>query len=122
MPPGSTGRVWASGWVWRYGRSCRRVNAARTWRSDSGSSSRAALGRSDPTAAKISTAASVDISRFPRQAKVVATALKRYGMLLADNGSPWFVSGAPHPRWDNDDLRTLRRLRGADFEVVAPRR
>jgi hypothetical protein len=58
---------------------------------------------------------------FGRQARVVVRALKRYGMLLADNGSPWFVSGAPHPRWDNDDLRTLKRLRGADFEVVAER-
>jgi hypothetical protein len=56
-----------------------------------------------------------------RQARVVVRALKRYGMLLADNGSPWFISGAPHPRWDNDDLRTLKRLRGADFEVVAER-
>ena len=59
---------------------------------------------------------------FGPQARVVVRALKRYGMLLADNGSPWFVSGAPHPRWDDDDLRTLRRLRGRDFEVVDTRR
>jgi hypothetical protein len=58
---------------------------------------------------------------FGRQARIVVRALKRHGMLLADNGSPWFISGAPHPRWDNDDLRTLKRLRGADFEVVAER-
>ena len=45
-------------------------------------------------------------------------ALQRYGMLLADNGSDWFLSGAPHPRWDNDQLRALKRLRGRDFEVV----
>ena len=56
-----------------------------------------------------------------RQARVIVRALKRYGMLLADNGSPWYVSGAPHPRWDNDDLGTLKRLRGSDFEVVASR-
>jgi hypothetical protein len=62
---------------------------------------------------------SVDISSFPRQARVVATALQRYGMLVADNGSDWFISGAPHPRWDNDDLRALKRLRGSDFEVVS---
>jgi len=43
-------------------------------------------------------------------------------MILADNGSNWFVSGAPSTGWDNDDLRALRRLRGADFEVVDPRR
>ena len=63
--------------------------------------------------------ASVDPAAFPRQSRVVVRALKRYGMLLADNGSDWFVSGAPHPRWDNDDLRSLKRLRGSDFEVVA---
>ena len=60
--------------------------------------------------------------RFGPQARVIVRALKRYGMLLADNGSPWFVSGAPHPRWDDEDLRTLRRLRGRDFEVVDTRR
>jgi hypothetical protein len=59
-----------------------------------------------------------DISRFPRQARVVLRALKRYGMLLADNGAPWFVSGAPHRRWDNDDLHSLHRVPGSAFEVV----
>jgi hypothetical protein len=62
---------------------------------------------------------SVRIDGFPRQARVVARALQRYGMLVADNGSDWFISGAPHPRWDNDDLRALKRLRGRDFEVVS---
>lgn len=62
--------------------------------------------------------ASVDISGMPRQARVVATALKRYGMLLADNGSNWYLSGAPHPKWDDDALRALKALRGADFEAV----
>ena len=55
---------------------------------------------------------------FPRQARVIVRALKRYGMLLADNGSSIYLSGAPHPRWNNDALRTLKRLRGSDFEVV----
>ena len=62
--------------------------------------------------------ASVPEDRFRPQARVVLRALKRYGMLLADNGSPWYVSGAPHPGWDDDDLRTLKTLRGSDFEVV----
>ena len=61
---------------------------------------------------------SVDISRYPKQARVVATALQRYGMLLADNGSNWYLSGAPDPKWDNDDLRALKQLQGSDFEVV----
>jgi hypothetical protein len=60
----------------------------------------------------------VDPARFPRQARVIVRALKRYGMLLADNGSSIYVSGAPHPKWDNDDLNTLKRLQGSDFEVV----
>ena len=56
------------------------------------------------------------------QARIVARALQRYGAILADNGSPWFFSGAPDSRWDNDDLQTLRRLSGSDFEVVDTRR
>jgi hypothetical protein len=63
--------------------------------------------------------ASVDISHLPRQARIVATALKRYGMIVADNGSDWFISGAPYPRWHNDDLHALGRLKGSDFEVVS---
>jgi len=59
-----------------------------------------------------------DISRLPRQARVIARALKQYGMLVADNGSDWYVSGAPHGGWDNDALHELGRIRGADFEVV----
>jgi hypothetical protein len=59
-----------------------------------------------------------DVSRFPRQARVVLRALKRYGALVADNGSAWYVSGSPHPGWDNDDLHSLHRVRGGDFEVV----
>jgi hypothetical protein len=62
--------------------------------------------------------ASVDISGLPSQARVVARAMREYGMIVADNGSDWFVSGAPHPRWDNDQLQQLRRLHGSDFEVV----
>ena len=62
--------------------------------------------------------ASVDISKFPPQARVVLKALQVYGMILADNGSPWYVSGAPNSHWSNDDLHALSRLTGADFEVV----
>jgi hypothetical protein len=62
--------------------------------------------------------ASFDLRGYPRQARIVLTALKRYGMLLADNGSPWFISGAPSSYWDNDDLRAIKRVRGRNFEVV----
>ena len=61
---------------------------------------------------------SVGISSLPRQARVVAKALKRYGLIVADNGSDWYISGAPDPGWDNDQLHALGRLTGRDFEVV----
>ena len=59
-----------------------------------------------------------DISGFPRQSRVVLRALKEYGMIVADNGSDWYVSGAPDPRWSNDDLHSLGRVPGSAFEVV----
>ncbi len=58
---------------------------------------------------------------FPRQARVVLEALKRFGLIVADNGSSWFVSGTPDPRWSNDDLHALGRVSGSDFEVVDAR-
>ena len=71
-----------------------------------------------PMGLRVRLKASFDTRGFPRQARVVLEALKRYGMILADNGSPWYISGAPDPRWDNDDLHTLGRVDGSDFEVV----
>jgi hypothetical protein len=71
-----------------------------------------------PMGLRVRLRSSFDTAGFGRQARVVLRALKRYGMLLADNGSPWYISGAPSRGWDNDDLRGLRRLRGSDFEVV----
>ena len=62
-----------------------------------------------------------DTRPYPRQARIVLEALKRYGMMLADNGSDWFITGAPDPRWNNDQLRTLRRVTGRNFEVVDTR-
>ena len=75
-----------------------------------------------PMGLRVRLKASVNISRLPYQARVVAEALKRYGMILADNGSPWFISGAPDPRWNNDTLHLLDRLTGKDFQVVDTRR
>jgi hypothetical protein len=62
--------------------------------------------------------ASYPIAGFPRQARIVLAALKRYGMIVADNGSSWYVSGSPDPRWSNDQLHTLHRVPGSAFEVV----
>jgi hypothetical protein len=62
--------------------------------------------------------AGFNVSGFPKQARAVLVALKRYGMILADNGSSWFITGAPNKGWSNDDLHTLGRVKGSDFEVV----
>ncbi len=62
--------------------------------------------------------AGVDISGFSPSNQVILTALKTYGMILADNGSPWYVSGVPDERWDNDDLHELGTIPGSDFEAV----
>jgi hypothetical protein len=71
-----------------------------------------------PMGLRLRLKASFDVRRFPRQARIVLVALKRYGMILADNGSSWYVSGAPNPGWSNDQLHTLGRVKGSDFEVV----
>ena len=60
----------------------------------------------------------VDITGFSTRIQVILTALKQYGMMLADNGSAWFISGVPDERWDNDELQELKTLTGAQFEAV----
>jgi hypothetical protein len=71
-----------------------------------------------PMGLRLRLKAGYPIARFPRQARIVLQALKRYGMMVADNGSDWFISGAPDRRWNNDALRTLSRVNGSSFEVV----
>lgn len=71
-----------------------------------------------PMGIRVRLKASVDLSGFSPANQVILTALKTYGMMLADNGSPWFLSGAPDRRWDDDDLHELTTLHGSDFEVV----
>ncbi len=62
--------------------------------------------------------AGYDISGFPPDAQVVLVALKKYGLLLADNGSSWFISGAPDPRWNMDTITSIRKVTGNDLEAV----
>lgn len=62
--------------------------------------------------------ASVDENAFPAQARPIVVALKKYGAIVADNGSAWFISGTPDERWDNDQLSSLKNLSGSDFEAV----
>jgi hypothetical protein len=71
-----------------------------------------------PMGLRVRLKASFDVRPFPPQARVVLAALMRYGMIVADNGSDWYISGAPDPRWSNDQLHALGRVTGANFEVV----
>jgi len=71
-----------------------------------------------PMGMRVRLKANFDISGFPAPAKVILTALKKYGMIVADNGGDWFLSGAPDPRWNDDELRTMGRIKGSDFEVI----
>ena len=71
-----------------------------------------------PMGLRLRLRADVDLSGLAPQARVVAEAMRTYGVIVADNGSAWFLSGAPDERWDNDALRTLGSLTGADFEAV----
>jgi hypothetical protein len=61
---------------------------------------------------------SFDISSYSAGNQVILRALKKYGMFVADNGPGWFLSGAPDPRWSNDDLGMLKTILGSNFEVV----
>ena len=82
----------------------------------------AAGGTSDtsapPMGARLRLKASFDTSKFRGSAKVVLTALRRYGMFLADNGSSWYISGEANSRWNDDDLGQLKTVPGSAFEVV----
>ena len=71
-----------------------------------------------PMGMRVRLKASFDISTFSPRIQVILRALKKYGMFLADNGSNWFISGAPDPRWSDDELRALKTIAGSNFEVV----
>ena len=62
--------------------------------------------------------ASFDITSFPPDVQVILRAMKKYGIILADNGSAWYISGKPDPRWNDDNLHTLSQLLGSNFEAV----
>ena len=71
-----------------------------------------------PMGIRVRLKAGYDTSDLSPQARVIAEALKRYGMILADNGSPWYVSGMSDPRFDDDVLHELDAITGRDLEVV----
>ncbi|MBD0373549.1 MAG: hypothetical protein ICV60_22135 [Pyrinomonadaceae bacterium] len=71
-----------------------------------------------PMGMRVRLKASFDISRFSPNMQVILRALKKYGMIVADNGSNWYISGAADPRWSDNELSTLGAIKGSDFEVV----
>jgi len=71
-----------------------------------------------PMGLRVRLKASFDVRPFPRQARIVLVALKRYGMIVADNGSDWYITGAPNRGWSNEQLHTLGHVSGSNFEVV----
>ena len=71
-----------------------------------------------PMGLRLRLKANANISSFSRTNQIILTALKRYGMIVADNGSSWYISGAPDNRWNNDDLHVLDTIPGSDFEAV----
>jgi len=99
-----------------------RVTFAQTRRGYVLPATHAASSRTDqdlpPMGLRLRLSASFDLSGFTGQALVVATAMQRYGLIVADNGSNWFVSGQSSPLWDDDDLNQLKAIPGTAFEVV----
>ena len=71
-----------------------------------------------PMGMRVRLQASFDVSSFPTEVQVILRAMKKYGMILADNGSGWYVSGAPDSRWLDDNLDALKTVPSSAFEVV----
>jgi hypothetical protein len=88
------------------------VSPARHWASSDTSSALPPMGM------RVRLKASYDTTGFPPEARVILRAMMRHGMLLADNGSAWYVSGAPDPRWNEDALGALKQVPSSAFEVV----
>jgi len=75
-------------------------------------------GRYPPMGQRFRLKADFDVSGFSPEVQVILRALKRYGMMLADNGSAWYLSGVPDERWDKDVLHALGDVPGSAFEAV----
>ena len=71
-----------------------------------------------PMGLRLRLKSSFDTSTLTGQARVIAVAMQRYGLIVADNGSNWYFQGAPSPGWDDDDLNQLKSISGSNFEVV----
>jgi hypothetical protein len=84
-------------------------------RHDAGAGSAASL---PPMGLRVRLKAGFDMGGFSPRMRVILVAMQRYGMILADNGSPWFFTGTSDARWSDDELNQLKGLQGSDFEVV----
>lgn len=71
-----------------------------------------------PMGMRVRLKASFDLSGFSPAMQVILRAMKKYGMMVADNGSNWYISGAPDPRWNDNELNSLKTIKGSNFEVV----
>lgn len=100
-----------------------RVTVSQTQRAYIHPATHFASGSSDPSlppmGLRLRLKASFSLAGFHGQALVILTALKRYGLIVADNGSPWFISGAPSRYWSKRDLAQLQQVPGSAFEAVS---
>jgi hypothetical protein len=71
-----------------------------------------------PMGLRVRLRADYDVSGFPPEVQVILRALKKYGMFVCDDGGPWYISGAPDMRWNDDSLHAITAVKGSDFEVV----
>ena len=71
-----------------------------------------------PMGMRVRLRAGFDTAGYPAEVQVILKALQKYGMFVADNGSDWFISGAPDPRWSDSNLRAIKKVKGREFEVV----
>jgi hypothetical protein len=99
-----------------------RVTVARTQRGYIHPATHFASSNSDPNlppmGLRLRLKASFSLAGFHGESLVVLRALKRYGLIVADNGSSWYLTGAPDPRWNDEDLEQIKRVPGSAFEVV----
>jgi hypothetical protein len=93
------------------------TQAAHVWPARHDASDDASLSL-PPMGQRFRMKAGFDISGFSPQVQVILRAFKEYGIILADNGSAWYVSGAPDSRWDNEVLHELKQIPGSAFEAV----
>jgi hypothetical protein len=71
-----------------------------------------------PMGLRLRLKASFSLAGFSGESLAILQALKRYGLIVADNGSPWFITGAPDPRWNDENLEQLKQVPGSEFEAV----